>query len=65
MEDIKGNFDASIVDGKGTRLGVIFRNEFGEVMAAATKSLPTCVEVHIYILLKQWRLDGLLNLLVT
>lgn len=35
------------MDGKGTGLGVIFRNEFGEVKAAATKFLPICVEVHI------------------
>jgi len=37
---IKGNFDASIKEGRGTSFGVIFKNNNGEVLAAAAKILP-------------------------
>lgn len=41
---IKVNFDASVRQGVGTRMGMIYRDHKGEVLAAATNFIPTCFD---------------------
>lgn len=41
------NFDASVKHNRETRLGVIFRDNYGEVHSVASLLLPKCFEPHI------------------